>query len=152
MTGGETSNNSEQESLVGPEPQSKESENESAATPDEILPPEILEELDPQQRKFIERSMLFMGSASAQKSSPLAKKINAKHIDKIIDNSDKENERQFKTSQASERTKRYGMVAGLILVGLVFLYAGQTKDRELAEKIFIGALSGAGGYGIGKSK
>jgi hypothetical protein len=59
------------------------------------------------------------------------------------------NERKFKKSQSSEVTKRLGMGAILVLVLMVFGYAGLTKDKDLAEKVILAGISGLGGFGAG---
>jgi hypothetical protein len=90
-----------------------------------------------------------MQRMSSPASSVLMKRITSEHITKTLDNFEKENERDFKKSQASELTKRLGMGAILLLVLIVLVYAGLTKDKELAEKVIIAGISGVGGFGVG---
>lgn len=123
-------------------------EDDVSIDPDEVIPSEVLEHVAPEHRKMVS-SMLLMGTSAASRSSPLAKKINSDHIHKILDNSDKEDQREFFASLVSECTKVIGILAILGLVSIVFIYAARTKDKELSEKVFIGAVSAIGGAGLG---
>lgn len=41
------------------------------------------------------------------------------------------------------------MIGVLALVSIVLVYAARTEDKELSEKVFIGAVSAVGGAGVG---
>lgn len=92
--------------------------------------------------------MLRTGTSSSS-SSALAKRVTPEHITQTLENLDKENERDFKKSQAGEATKRLGMGAILVLVLMVFGYAGLTKDKDLADKVLTASLTDLGGFGLG---
>ena len=128
-------------------PTSDESEDEEEVVPAEVA--EVLEELPPKKRQMISSMVLSMERMSSSGSSALVKKVTSEHIDKTLNNLDKENERDFQKSQSNEITKRLGMGAILILVLMVFGYAALTKDEDLAEKVMIAGISGLGGFGIG---
>ncbi|EPF17219.1 hypothetical protein PN470_10920 [Microcystis sp. CS-574] len=114
---------------------------------EDILPPEVLEELPPKEKKQIVSMMMMQGSS--RQSSPLVKQLKSEHITQIIENSEKENQREFEKSKISENTKRWGMGAILALVAVVFVYAGVTKDRDLSEKVVLAGISALGGFGAG---
>jgi hypothetical protein len=88
---------------------------------------------------------------------PFMEKINEQHIDKVLDYSEKQDERDFTEAQ-SER--RIAFIRFLVIVGLfVFLFVFLTiylvdRDKELYKdilKVALGALGGlAAGYGLGK--
>jgi hypothetical protein len=117
---------------------------------EDILPPEVLEELPPKEKKQIVTGLSFMAmQKSSRQSSPLVKQLKSEHITQIIENSEKENQREFEKSKISENTKRWGMGAILALVAVVFVYAGVTKDRDLSEKVVLAGISALGGFGAG---
>jgi hypothetical protein len=124
-----------------------ESEEEEESVPAEVA--EVLKELPPERRREVTSLFLSMQRMSSPTSSALMKRITSEHITKTLDNFEKENERDFKKSQASELTKRLGMGAILLLVLIVLVYAGLTQDKELAEKVIIAGISGVGGFGVG---
>jgi hypothetical protein len=125
--------------------------SEDQTSDEEVIPSEVVEalkELPPGQKQIV-TSILSMQGLSSSSSSSLVKRVTSEHITKTLDNLEKENERDFKKNQASEVTKRLGMGAILILVLMVFGYAGLTKDKDLAEKVIIAGISGLGGFGAG---
>lgn len=120
----------------------------------EELPPQLVEaigELPPEARSRVTASFLALHHRSSSSVSPVAEQINAQHIDKILENSDKENQREFQRSEMAEATKRYALGALLALVAIVLVYAGITKDKELSDKVMTAAIGGLGGFGIGIS-
>lgn len=121
--------------------------SEEGVIPTEVV--EALKELPPEQRRMVSSMFLSMGRMSSTSSSALVKRVTPEHITQTLDNLEKDNERDFKKSQSSEITKRLGMGAILILVLMVFGYAGLTKDKELAEKVILAGISGVGGFGAG---
>lgn len=132
-------------------PDKKEAVSEDEGDEVSPLEPEILESLPPEVRKAVESISLRAFSGSVPVFNPIYKKINESHIDKILDQSDKDSQRDF-DSAASDR--KYHLV--YITVVLVFL-AGMTvflvrADKELYKevlKLFLPFLAGiAGGYGL----
>ncbi|MEH2458297.1 hypothetical protein [Nostoc sp.] len=127
--------------------------SEDQISDEEVIPTnvaEALKELPPAQRQIATSMFLSAeGRMSSSSSSSLLKHVTSEHITKTIENLEKENERDFKKNQASEVTKRLGMGAILVLVLMVFGYAGLTKDKDLAEKVIIAGISGLGGFGAG---
>ena len=121
--------------------------SEEGVIPTEVV--EALKELPPDQRRMVSSMFLSMERMSSTSSSALVKRVTPEHITQTLDNLEKDNERDFKKSQSSEITKRLGMGAILILVLMVFGYAGLTKDKELAEKVILAGISGVGGFGAG---
>jgi hypothetical protein len=116
----------------------------------DILPPEVLENLPPREKAHVIRSLSIMAmQGSAMQSSSLAGKLESEHITQIIENSEKDSQREFEKSKISENTKRWGMGAILSLVVVVFVYAGVTKDKDLSEKVVLAGISAIGGFGAG---
>lgn len=120
-----------------------------------ILPEEIAEDLKslpPNVKESLALSISMMERVSS--SSSLSKHIKSEHIDKIIDYSEKESEREHQRFNSGEVTKRYSIGALLGLIFMVLVYSGVTQDKQLSEKIItagIGALGGFGaGYAVGK--
>lgn len=128
------------------------SESSENQPDEEVVPTEVVEalkELPPKQREVMSSMFLSMGRMSSSNSSSLAKRVTSEHITQTLNNLEKENERDFKKTQSSEITKRLGIVAILVLVLMVFGYAGLTKDKDLAEKVIIAGIAGIGGFGAG---
>jgi hypothetical protein len=113
---------------------------------------EFLKELPQEERNHVEsaiRLTMGMGRISSSQSSPIAKHINSGHIDKIIESANADGERKFKEHNTSETTKRMTMGSLLILVLMVLIYSGTTKDKELSEKIMTLGSGFLGGLGAG---
>lgn len=137
------------ESSLGDQSEEQEDESLSSAIAD-IIPTEVLDALPPKEKKQIVSSLSIMAmQGSSRQSSPIAKQLKPEHITQIIENSEKENQREFEKSKISENTKRWGMGAILSLVVVVFVYAGVTKDKDLSEKVVLAGISAIGGFGAG---
>jgi hypothetical protein len=117
---------------------------------------EALKDLSPESSGLVRAFFMSREVSSISRSSPISKQINATHLDKLIENDDKEDERRHQRSQSRQTTNRLGMGAVILLVVIVLTYAGVTKEKDLAEKIIIAGISGIGGlgagYAIGKQK
>ena len=120
---------------------------------DEYIPTEVVEALQelPENDRRFAKSMLFAISRGSSGYTPasIAKQIRPEHIDKILDIQGRENEIGLQRNQIGEVTKRWGMRGILAFVAMVFVYAGWTGDKELAEKVMIAGISGLGGFGAG---
>jgi len=110
---------------------------------------DILEDMPPEiKKRFLSFSM---GSISRSILSPFESKINEKHIDKILELSDKDNERLYKDTQHSRKFRLIYLLIGVALfVFLTLFLVG--KDTELFKeviKLFVVFVGGMGtGYGI----
>ena len=111
---------------------------------------EILEKLPPDIKKVMEVGF-SMQKFSGPLPSPLLDKISEKHIDKILDLSEKEDNRQYKDSQSSKILfLAYFMVLILLFVFLT-IYLAQSNSELYMEILklsvaFVGGLGG--GFGI----
>ncbi len=110
-----------------------------------------LKDLPPEAQRIV-RSMIFSQSRyMGPMPNPIAGKINEKHIDKILEGSEKDSERSFK---GSIHQKYFVAFIILVFVGLfIFLtiwLSGTNKDLYMdILKILVGFLGGLGsGYGI----
>ncbi|NEP63758.1 MAG: hypothetical protein F6K31_43850 [Symploca sp. SIO2G7] len=98
---------------------------------------------------MVSSMVLSMERMSSSSSSALVKRVTSEHITQTLNNIEKQGEREFKKSQSGEITKRLAIGSILILVLMVLVYAGFTKDTALAEKVIIAGISGLGGFGAG---
>jgi hypothetical protein len=117
---------------------------------------EAINKLPPEASGLVRAVFMSREVSTISGSSSLSKQINAAHIEKLIENDDKEDERRHQRVQGRQATNRWGMGALILLIVVVLTYAGITKKEGLAEKIIIAGISGIGGlgagYAIGKNK
>lgn len=115
------------------------------------VPQQLLDKLPPEVKQQITTFLLSHQRIGLPAQNPLASKITSEHIDKIIDNSDKDSERDFK---ARWFTLAYALLALGFLVFL-FIYL-PTVDKALfleVLKLILTFLGGLGtGFGISKLK
>jgi hypothetical protein len=139
--------------------------DKSSSIPDEKgtvdkLPEEVeeaLKSLPPESSKMVRSMFMSMvRETTISRSSSISNQINSTHLDKLIENDDREDERRHQRSQSTQTTSRLAIGAVLFLVIIVLTYAGITKKEQLSEKIIIAGISGIGGlgagYAIGKRK
>jgi hypothetical protein len=110
---------------------------------------EVLDKLPPEVRKVVESFSLqaFAGPVY----NPVLKKITEGHIDKVLEQTEKDSEREFKDRLRSRIfALLYGLLAAALFVFVTIYLAGQDKElyRDLLTKIII-FFGGAGaGYGV----
>ena len=125
----------------------KKQEPEEDILPEEIT--EIVKSLPPEQGRTIKRSFEFMMSATNMPSYyPLLKKLSGEHIDKIIEYSEKDDERSFRFALFS---KWHTLIFTILGMGIfIFLTLFLAKD---ASNIYMDILKVAfgflGGFGVG---
>jgi hypothetical protein len=111
---------------------------------------EILKDVPNDIKKVIQMGM-SMQRITGPMPNPIAEKITASHIDKILDLTGKDGEHEFQDSQSS---RKYALVYFLIAIAVfIFLVVFLVShDKELLKeilKIFITFLGGFGaGYGV----
>ena len=113
-----------------------------------ILEPEVLEQLPPEAKRLVEMTSVLAGSFPVH--PPFMKKINEEHISKILDISERDNQRHFEDAQSS---KKYNLLyailfSTLFVVTLVFLGG---KNPELLKELLKDLAIFAGGGGVGYS-
>jgi hypothetical protein len=123
-------------------PETKSTSKDDDGKDSSAIEPEVLKTLPPELRKVME-----FFSISGPSYHPVTKKITEDHIDKILDQSDKDSDRGFRDAQAS---RRYGFVIFFVICILfVFLTVYLTSvDKDLyrdALKFLAGLLGGFGG-------
>ena len=121
---------------------------DAADKPDEEegIEPEILKKVPPEIRQIMEVGMARIGPMP----NPLLQKVTPAHIDKILDLSDKDEERAFQDVRSSRLyTLIYvGIGAGLLLFLTIYLVPiDQQLYREILKDIIL--VSGGFGAGIG---
>jgi hypothetical protein len=113
------------------------------------LDPEVLDKLPPEVRKAVESFSLQAFSAPV--FNPILNKITESHVDKVLDQTEKESEREFKDRQQGRTfALLYGLIAAALFVFVTIYLAGLDKElyRDLLTKIII-FFGGSGiGYGI----
>jgi hypothetical protein len=125
----------------------KNQEPEEDILPEEIS--EIVKKLPPEEGKTIKKSLeVMMGSFSMSPYSPLYKKVTGEHIDKIIEYSEKDDERSFQYAKIS---KTHTLIITILsMVVFIFLTIFLAKD---ASNIYMDILKVAfgflGGFGVG---
>lgn len=114
-----------------------------------VIPDEILEQLPEEERgrvTSIIRQTMIAGVLG--RKNPIADKITSDHIDKILDGSEKNSEREY-----NEKKNQRWFIFAIILVGialLIFLTVYLAKDNEATfMKILIPILAFLGGMGAG---
>lgn len=118
------------------------SKDEDVLNEDEIS--EDLEGLPPELKTF----MMSMRRYSGPIPNPFASKLNANHIDKIIEASAKDDERRYKNMQQARKFHLVYFLAGISLfVFLTLFLVG--KDSELFKEIVKLFIVFAGGFGAG---
>ena len=120
---------------------------------EDVLPEEITEIVDKlpstKKGKIIKESLEFMmGSINMPSYHPLIKKISGEHIDKIIEYSEKDDERSFRFALFS---KWHTLILAILGMGIfIFLTVFLAKDSSNIYmdiiKVGFGFL---GGFGIG---
>lgn len=111
---------------------------------------ELFEDVQPSIKKSV-NTILTLQGITGPISSILDSKINEKHIDKILEMTEKDDERSFKDTQHSRKFRLIYLLIGVALfVFLTLFLVG--KDTELFKdiiKLFIAFVGGMGaGYGI----
>lgn len=109
------------------------------------IEPEILKNLPPDVRKAVEFSLqAFSGPVF----HPITKKITEAHIDKLLDQTEKDSEREFRDTQSS---RKYGFGAFLVICALfVFITIYLTHiDKDLYRDVFKVLVGLVGGFGGG---
>lgn len=108
---------------------------------------ELLNELPPEMRKEI-KGFLSLSQISGSLRSKPPYKLNDGHIDKILEISEKDDERRFQDVQQSRRYVLFYILLGISLfVFLTLFLVG--KDTELFKEIIKLFISFVGGIGLG---
>lgn len=125
----------------------KNQEPEEDILPEEIT--EIVKKLPPKEGKTIKKTLeVMMSSISMSSFHPLLKKLSGEHIDKIIEYSEKDEERSFRFALLS---KWHTLILAFFGMGIfIFLTVFLAKD---ASNIYMDILKVAfgflGGFGVG---
>lgn len=113
---------------------------------------EILEELPGEEKKVLRKLMI---SSSSMTSSPfppqLANSINEKHIDKLLDISDKAEDREFELKNKQENYRLIYVVLGIALFVFLTIFLAKDSQDIFLDVLKIG-LGFLGGWGAGTYK
>lgn len=124
-------------------------ENSSEKGNSRSIEPELLKDLPPEAKKVLEVGMSM--HRFGPMPNPLAEKINEKHIDKILEIAEKDDERSFKDAGETRKfTLIYVLVfAALFIFSTVFLVGSDKELYKEVIKLFAVFLGGLGsGFGI----
>ena len=127
-------------------PQAEESSEKSNSS---SIEPEFIKTLPPEAKKVLEVGMSMHGFGPTP--NPLTKKINEKHIDKILEIAEKDDERSFKDAGENRKfTLIYVLVfAALFIFSTIFLVGSDKELYKEVIKLFAVFLGGLGsGFGI----
>jgi len=113
----------------------------------QIISEEDMEKLPPPIREIVRSSMSMVVSGST--SHPLLSKINTEHISRIIDVSEKENERDFQDNQSSRKWNFAWLIAICVFILSIFGLFIYAQKAEYIVPIGTAILGFAGGFGSG---
>lgn len=121
-------------------------EGEKESSP---IEPEVLDKLPPELKRAVESFSLqaFTGPVF----HPILKKITESHIDKVLDQTEKDSEREFKDRKSGRLFGLiYALIGAALFVFITIYLAGQDKElyRDLLTKVIIFFGGGGLGYGI----
>jgi len=136
-----------QEEPKNKEIEKKVSDTENNSHPEEPVEPEIFNDLPPEVKRVVEMGF-SMQRVSSPMQNPLMSKINEKHIDKILELAEKEENNTYTDAQSN---KKYGVFYFIvILLFVVFLIVFLIdKDKALLLSIIEKAAYILGGFGGG---
>ena len=121
--------------------------NEQGNGSDEAENAEVIENLPPELQGVMKMG-LTMQRFSGPMPHPLASKLNEKHIDKILDISEKDNDRWFSDAQRDRFFTGFCILIGVgLFIFLTIFLVG--NDTELFKEILKLLVTLAGGIGIG---
>lgn len=126
---------------------SEDGQDKNNNSEDEVSTAEVIENLPPGIKKSVEMAF-SMQRVSGSMPNPIMEKITDKHIDKILDLGEKEENNNFENTKIS---RRYTMAYVIIAIALfVFLTVFLLKDnRDVYLEILKFAIAIAGGFGSG---
>lgn len=119
--------------------------DETKSTPEKA---EIIDNLPPELKKVMEFSM---HRYTGPMPNPLISKITPEHIEKIIDASDKSNERAYVDAKSTRKYALTYVIIGVLFIVFLVLFLVE-RDKELLNNIIergVLIIAGfAGGYGF----
>jgi len=130
------------------------SDSEENKKEESVIPDEILEQMPEEERgRVISIMKQTMFSGIMSRKNPIAEKITEGHIDKMIDESAKDSEREYKDKN-NQRLFTLGIVfLGVLLLIFLTVYLAKSHEETLMNIIIpiLAFLGGMGaGYGIAK--
>jgi hypothetical protein len=118
------------------------------------IPEEVLEKIPKEARSEFKRTLSTMISAAYMGPAPhpFTKKLTGEHITKIIDNVEKDEQRQFEYSKG-ERKMSLTIFFGILIpvTGLIIFFTLLNKV-EILVPLISAIIAFGGGYGFGKSR
>ena len=125
--------------------ESKKGENEEKEKFEE---PEVLDDLPNEIKRVVEIGMSMQRFSGAM-PSPIASKINEKHIDKILEIASKNSENSHLEKQETRKfTLYYTLIGVLVFLGLTYFLVSTGKD-ELYKDVLKTLLAFVAGFGGG---
>lgn len=112
----------------------------------EILTPEVIEKMPTEVKKIL--SSFSATSFRAGPFNPLHEKINAKHIDKIIQADIEDDEKRYKYATSQRWFNLVYIIISLLFFVFLLFYL-LPKSEETFKNILTIILTAGGGFGIG---
>ncbi|KPK74372.1 MAG: hypothetical protein AMJ79_14350 [Phycisphaerae bacterium SM23_30] len=109
------------------------------------IPPEVLEKLPSHIRESFQAMMVMSG----QVPHPLISKLEPEHIHKIIDATEKDNQRDFQDKLSSRKSNLIWLLVICVFILAVFALFIFSKNTDLVVPIGTALLGFAGGFGSG---
>ncbi|MEO1430980.1 MAG: hypothetical protein AAFV71_18340 [Cyanobacteria bacterium J06633_8] len=109
---------------------------------------ENLEELPPQVRKVVEATLSMQRISSSSLVSPISEKINEKHIDKILNIVEKDDERAFADSQSARKYSFFTLIIVLVFFVCLTVFL-VNKDVAVYQEVLKIIVIFGGGFGSG---
>jgi len=106
-----------------------------------------LDNLPPEAKKMVEMA-ISMQSITGRAPNPIFQKITEGHITKILDQSAKEEDNNYKDTQSSKFYHLIYFVSTIILIVFFVVYLAD-RDKELLKNLADKALYVLGGFGGG---
>jgi len=144
MTEEKQENPPEKESSIAKAQDSEEIVEKDESKKQEI-PQEILEKLPSHIRESFQSMMVMSG----QVPHPLISKLEPEHIHKIIDATEKDNQRDFQDKQSSRKSNLIWLLVICVFILAVFSLFIFSKNTDLVVPIGTALLGFAGGFGSG---
>ena len=121
--------------------------SKASKDPEAPIEPEVFDKLPPDAKRLVEMS-LTMARFSGPMPNPLLEKISGEHIGKIIENTEKDSERQYKDIQSARKYALAYVAMSILLFGFIIVYLADRNPTLLKEILVVLGIF-AGGFGSG---
>lgn len=110
----------------------------------------LVESLPPEDKKVLTRVIASFTQYAGPAMNPLTRKITSEHINKIIDYTEADSERNHDASRSTRRYAYAYFATSLVALGFLVWYLASNDETNLLQNIITGILGFGGGFGVGK--